>query len=1363
MKFYAFGLVLLLLAATIIMPNLAHALSVTNYTGYTQGGYNGGHFFQSPFPINAVYSYGTSLSETYNGMILSVNLTQGNSTGYDLGFYSNVGSLGPLAENGVSITGQNFEMNLWIDPNSWTWSNGNFIDLGTTDGAYGLGSGSMNGPLTVNSATQFYITSASTNSPLVSQVGNTLSVAQIESDLGSSGASTPVALWIGVGPLSSAGTDNAIVNTCTPISGAMIDALPVTAAVVAQSGEIISNAINANGCGVGVYVGPGVSGVTISAVITNATLAGVYVDHSSATVTNSAISNIGDNPFDGMQYGIGVLYNDSTGNVIKNDISAYQKAGIRIVGSEASVYVANNTVTGLGVVPYIAQNGVELLYGASGSIYGNKISGNSYNGPAACPDESYFASNCYLSGGILLFNPAPSITIQNNEVFQNDIGIWPYSNITDTTVNSLSNNVHNNYGYGVVYDGVGGTVSNTIISNSPIGILATPEVSNTVVTVNALSFSNVTNDYQTAPNIPTNSYSTSILFGTPQLAMLVNANVINDEDSGSVGYWAMDNFTRVINVWQTGAFNYTINFTDFGTSSIPANALSPGKGVLEPFSGNAVMNGEQSWNVVGTFNSLASPSSPDNGFVVPSSLTINASITPSGPYSAFGTTADLLHKTYSNQTGGQGSVSNSLAFVNSYFSNIINEEQPGFNYTYTYNSPLGVQKYVDTSNTAISPRDIVTAQQIINVTMPVTNLPDVGQNGYWALDNLTVGMKVFQTGSNSFVANFSYNGIAYTFAGLRSPGAFNAIEPSNGVVPFVGAASMTFNGVFSPTANTVGQLNSFNDNGVFTGISIDASNSMSVSEQYLRPIEMYFESNSLSFGGNTGASNWYLGLGPWNFTYTYSAPVKNEQWTNANTGSNGDILTGFTINPYVNAFLWFGYNTYGSNVPFGTWSGCPYSPGNTIVTVFCTSTALSSMSWDVNTQNYLTSSTATFVYNGTTIVEHFGSLNTPSPLIANTITFTNKGNGVWTANPANNKLIEYNSITSLPYGFVLWGGNLTFSGMPSQANLTNGTLYEWAYIYQGHYLNNTPTYPDAFYVPSENAYLALTSVVSLSSSAQTGPQIESLVNSTPYLGPSLGAFATLVGSTANVVVTLPSNTPMSVNYTPAGAVLSIKSNGGNTITANVLIANLTTSTSSTPRSPSTSFTKLLVLNVSVSTNTNAPTNSINYALTVAYPCGSNAAPYKLNATTGAWTALSYSRNTTAAPASCTISFTIPPDPIVGLFSSSPAPTGPLNGGTIVVPTTISTTVATTIPTTITTVPTTTILTTVTTTVPTTTIPTTVTTTVPPTTSIPATPVAAPPAANNKLIIAIVVVIAVIVIIVALAARKRAPGKSRNGK
>ena len=181
----------------------------------------------------------------------------------------------------------------------------------------------------------------------------------------------------------------------------------------------------------------------------------------------------------------------------------------------------------------------------------------------------------------------------------------------------------------------------------------------------------------------------------------------------------------------------------------------------------------------------------------------------------------------------------------------------------------------------------------------------------------------------------------------------------------------------------------------------------------------------------------------------------------------------------------------------------------------------------------------------------------------------------------------------------------------------------------------------------------------------------------------------LTNSISNVVVDVPANTPTSLNYMGANAILTITSSNG--MTANVLISNVTTDYTSKPSASSTSFTKLVLLDFSV---TNSIPSNVVYSITISIPCGSNAAPYKLYGST--WTALPFTTNTPG----CTITFSVPADPVIGIFTSSPipppSPTG-VSQQTTVSTTTVLTTVSTTIPTT----------TASTTILPTTTVPTTV--------------------------------------------------------
>ena len=56
-----------------------------------------------------------------------------------------------------------------------------------------------------------------------------------------------------------------------------------------------------------------------------------------------------------------------------------------------TVSVTGNTVTGEGPVNYIAQNGIQMGYGAKGAVTSNIVTGNAYSG-----------ANQASSGGILV-------------------------------------------------------------------------------------------------------------------------------------------------------------------------------------------------------------------------------------------------------------------------------------------------------------------------------------------------------------------------------------------------------------------------------------------------------------------------------------------------------------------------------------------------------------------------------------------------------------------------------------------------------------------------------------------------------------------------------------------------------------------------------------------------------------------------------------------------------------------------------------------------------------------------------------------------------------------------------------------------
>ena len=192
---------------------------------------------------------------------------------------------------------------------------------------------------------------------------------------------------------------------CTP-TGFIRDGMNMTAKVIAD-GDISGQTIDATGCNIGVYYGPGTSGTVESSEVSGANYFGIVVTGedslgnigtTSVDIASNKIHNIGEKPFNGTQHGVGVYYYafsdgaSATGAISGNAVYLYQKGGIVANGPNAAVSISGNTVTGNGPVLYIAQNGIQIGFGGDGMIMRNQVTRHSYIGPGGVS-----------SAGILIF------------------------------------------------------------------------------------------------------------------------------------------------------------------------------------------------------------------------------------------------------------------------------------------------------------------------------------------------------------------------------------------------------------------------------------------------------------------------------------------------------------------------------------------------------------------------------------------------------------------------------------------------------------------------------------------------------------------------------------------------------------------------------------------------------------------------------------------------------------------------------------------------------------------------------------------------------------------------------------------------
>jgi hypothetical protein len=108
-------------------------------------------------------------------------------------------------------------------------------------------------------------------------------------------------------------------------------------------------------------------------------------------------------PFDGSHPGTKEV------TIAGNVVTGYQKNGITANG-DVRATIRDNVVTGAGMVDYIAQNGIQLGFGATGHVRGNLVSGNWYT-----PED-------FVAAGILVFE-ASGAMILDNTVADSQIGV----------------------------------------------------------------------------------------------------------------------------------------------------------------------------------------------------------------------------------------------------------------------------------------------------------------------------------------------------------------------------------------------------------------------------------------------------------------------------------------------------------------------------------------------------------------------------------------------------------------------------------------------------------------------------------------------------------------------------------------------------------------------------------------------------------------------------------------------------------------------------------------------------------------------------------------------------------------------------
>ncbi len=225
----------------------------------------------------------------------------------------------------------------------------------------------------------------------------------------------------------------------------------------------------------------------------NVAFLGIAYHNASGTVSGNDIVGVRDTPFDGSGYGVSMYgFNDDavsrTLHVSGNHMSDYGKNGMAFAGEGLTADVTGNVVTGFGPTALLAQNGIQIGFGAGGTIMSNTVSGNVWTGTGSGDNNPLTDPEADGAAGVLLYGPGAAVEIGGNTLTANQFGIWtvaaPSANIHDNSITGLAH-IGNAYPVGIAiwsvdqwasYFGISeagtvATIANNTIDTNDYGVL----------------------------------------------------------------------------------------------------------------------------------------------------------------------------------------------------------------------------------------------------------------------------------------------------------------------------------------------------------------------------------------------------------------------------------------------------------------------------------------------------------------------------------------------------------------------------------------------------------------------------------------------------------------------------------------------------------------------------------------------------------------------------------------------------------------------------------------------------------------------------------------------------------------------------
>ena len=159
---------------------------------------------------------------------------------------------------------------------------------------------------------------------------------------------------------------------------------------------------------------------------------GIAYYNAGGTISNNTIINVQNTPFSGAQHGVAIYAHNADGttrelNVIGNVLEDFQKNGMAISGDGLTAHIEDNKVFGKGKTDVTAQNGIQIGYGATGTIINNEVY------------DVWYTGSGWEASGILLYQSSGTVIVEGNTV-KNTQGVAVIDSVAEIRGNYISGN-----------------------------------------------------------------------------------------------------------------------------------------------------------------------------------------------------------------------------------------------------------------------------------------------------------------------------------------------------------------------------------------------------------------------------------------------------------------------------------------------------------------------------------------------------------------------------------------------------------------------------------------------------------------------------------------------------------------------------------------------------------------------------------------------------------------------------------------------------------------------------------------------------------------------------------------------------------